>query len=211
MHKTYRVDPDNPSDEVINHAAAVLIDGGTVVFPTETVYGIGAKADSVFGCQELFDIKIRDRSKPIPWLVEDASALDTYGLDVPEYAYKLAEKYWPGALTLVVKASDAVGKDFRAPDGTIALRSPNSTIPLRLIKLVGAPLITSSANTHGLPAPASFEEIEPRIVAAADMVLDAGETVHGKASTVVVCTGPEPVIWRDEAIPAAEILALLAE
>lgn len=210
MNKTYRVDPDNPSDDVINHAAAVLHDGGIAVFPTETVYGIGAKADSAFGCQELFEIKLRDRSKPIPWLVEDASALDVYGVDVPEYAHRLAEKYWPGALTLVVKASEAVGKDFRAQDGTIALRSPDSTIPLELIRRLGAPLITSSANTHGLPAPGSFEEIEPRIVASADIVLDAGETVHGTSSTVVLCTGPEPVIWRDEAIPADEILAFLA-
>lgn len=211
MNKTYRVDPDAPSDDVINLAVGVLNDGGVAVFPTETVYGIGAKSGSPIGCTELFDIKLRDRDKPIPWLVEDASALDVYGVDVPEYAYRLAEKYWPGALTLVVKASEAVGKDFRAPDGTIALRSPDSIIPRELIRALGVPLITSSANTHGLPAPSSFEDIEPRIIAAADIVLDAGETVHGRSSTVVLCMGPEPVIWRDEAIPAEEILSFLAQ
>lgn len=210
MSKVYRVDPENPNAEVINLAATVLRDGGIAVFPTETVYGLGALADSCFGPHELFEVKVRPATLPIPLLVETEDALDTYGVDVPEYAHNLAKAFWPGAVTLVVKASDAVSKDFRAPDGTIGLRSPNHEVVMELIQAAGGPLFTTSANTHGNPAPGSFADLEPRIVSHADIVIDGGETEHQQASTVVVCTGPEPVIVREGAVPSETIMAAAA-
>ena len=189
MSKTYHIDSENPNAEVINLAATVLRDGGLVVFPTETVYGIGALADSKFGAQEIFEVKVRPLDKPLPWLVENEDALDTYGVDIPEYAHKLAHEFWPGPLSLVVKASDRVGKDFRAPDGTVALSSPNHEVIIELIQAAGGPIIATSANTHGNPAPGSFDEVEFRILHAADLSLDGGETEHQQASTVVSLHG----------------------
>ena len=208
MGKVIHIDPEAPSAEAINLAASVLREGGIVVFPTETVYGIGAKASSCIGPEEIIDIKMRPASKPLPWLVEAEDALDIYGVDVPEYAHRLAHEFWPGALSLVVKASDKVGKDFRDPNGTVALRSPDHEVVRELIAACGGPIITTSANTSGKHAPTSFEELEPRIVAAADLTLDGGETEHGIASTVVDCTGSEPVILRDGAIGATRIVAV---
>lgn len=210
MSKIYRVDPENPNAEVINLAATVLRDGGIAVFPTETVYGLGALADSCFGPHELFEVKVRPEGLPIPLLVETEDALDKYGVEVPEYAYNLARAFWPGAVTLVVKASDAVSKDFRAADGTIGLRSPNHEVVMELIQAAGGPLYTTSANTHGNPAPGSFDDLEPRIISHADIVIDGGETEHQQASTVVVCTGPEPVIVRHGAVSAEAIMAAAA-
>lgn len=210
MSKVIHIDPEAPSAEAINLAASVLRDGGIVIFPTETVYGIGAAAHSCIGSQEIVDIKMRPASKPLPWLVETEDALDTYGVDVPEYAHRLAQHFWPGALTLVVKASEKVGKDFRDSDGTVALRCPDHEVVRELLAASGGPIITTSANTSGKHAPASFDELEDRIVAAADLTLDGGETRHGMASTVVDCTGPEPVIVRDGAIPADEIASVAA-
>lgn len=211
MGKMYQVDQDNPSAEVINAAASILRDGGVAVYPTETVYGIGARASAGCpGAQELFEIKRRDRNKAIPWLVEDISALDVYGKDVPEYAYILARKYWPGALTIVVPASDAVPEDFKAHDGTIALRAPDSPLVRALIKAVGQPLATTSANTHTLPAPVRFEELEERIAAQADVVLNGGETKYKNASTVISCIGPRPLVWRDSAISIEEIMEAIS-
>lgn len=211
MNKVFRIDPDNPSAEVINLAATVLRDGGIVVFPTETVYGIGALAQSCFGPHEIFDIKARPLDRPLPWLVEnDDRLLDKYGIDVPQYAHNLAKAFWPGALTLVVKASDAVAKDFRADDGTVGLRSPDHEVVMELITAAGGPIITTSANTSGEPAPGSFAEVEARIIAAADVSLDGGETLHRQASSVVDCTGPEPVIIREGAIPTDAIMAAAA-
>ena len=210
MSKTYRVDSESPNAEVINLAATVLRDGGLVVFPTETVYGIGALADSKFGAQEIFEVKVRPLDKPLPWLVENEDALDTYGVGIPEYAHRLARAYWPGPLTLVVSASERVGRDFRAPDGTVALRSPDHEVVIELIQSSGGPIIATSANTTGSPAPGCYEDVETRILHAADLCLDGGETAHQQASTVVLCTGAEPVVLREGAIPADQIAATVA-
>ncbi len=207
MTKVYPIDPENPSAEVVNLAATVLLDGGIVVFPTETVYGIGALADSKFGPHEIFEVKARPANLPIPLLVETEDALDTWGADVPEYAHRLAQAYWPGAVTLVVKASERVPKDFRAPDGTIGLRSPNHEVVRELLAATGGPIFTTSANTHGNPPPGAFAEVEERIIAHADLSLDGGETEHQVASTVVLCTGDEPAVVREGAVPADQILA----
>ncbi len=208
MPKHHHIDPENPSAEVINLAATVLRDGGIVVFPTETVYGLGALADSKFGPHEIFEVKVRPADLPIPLLVETEDALDTWGTHVPEYAHRLAHAFWPGAVTLVVKASDRVPRDFRAPDGTIGLRSPDHEVVLELLAASGGPIFATSANTHGNPAPGTFDEVEPRIIAAADMVLDGGETEHQMASTVVLCTGAEPQIVREGAVPSEKVLAV---
>ncbi|MDP2183510.1 MAG: L-threonylcarbamoyladenylate synthase [Actinomycetota bacterium] len=207
MSKVFHIDPEKPSAEVINLAANVLRDGGIVVFPTETVYGIGASAHSCFGPQEIFDIKVRPLEKPLPWLVENENALDIFGVEVPEFAHNLAKAFWPGALTLVVKASDRVGKDFRADDGTVALRSPDHEVVMELIQASGGPIIATSANTSGRPAPGDFTEVEERIIAAADVALDGGETAHRQASTVVDCTSGEPKVIREGAIPTDAIMS----
>ncbi|HET6351501.1 MAG TPA: L-threonylcarbamoyladenylate synthase [Coriobacteriia bacterium] len=209
MTKVYPIDPENPSAEVVNLAATVLLDGGIVVFPTETVYGIGALADSKFGPHEIFEVKVRPANLPIPLLVETEDALDTWGVEVPDYAHTLAKAFWPGAVTLVVKASERVPKDFRAPDGTIGLRSPNHEVVRELLAATGSPIFTTSANTHGNPPPGIFGEVEPRIIAHADLSLDGGETEHQVASTVVLCTGAMPEIVREGAVPGEEVLAVL--
>ena len=202
MSKVVHIDQDNPSAEAINLAATVLRQGGIVVFPTETVYGIGASADSCIGPQEIIDIKARSKTKPLPWLVEDVKALESYGVEVPEYAHSIAEKFWPGALTIVVKAADVVAPEFRDDRGTVALRCPDHEVVMELIQASGGPIITTSANTAGLPPAGSFDELEARIIASADLTLDGGETRHGVASTVVDCTGAEPVVTREGAITA---------
>ncbi|MDP2299968.1 MAG: L-threonylcarbamoyladenylate synthase [Actinomycetota bacterium] len=207
MSKVIHIDPENPSAEVVNLAATVLRDGGIIVFPTETVYGIGASATSCFGPQEIIDIKMRPKNKPLPWLVEDDAALDIYGVEVPEYAHRIARAFWPGALTIVVKAHDSVAPEFRDDRVTVALRSPAHDLVQDLIRASGAAIITTSANTSGLPPAGTFDELEERIIAAADLTLDGGETPHRMASTVVDCTGPEPVVTRVGPVSEADVMA----
>ncbi|MCL2024772.1 MAG: L-threonylcarbamoyladenylate synthase [Coriobacteriia bacterium] len=208
MNKIFRIDSADPSADIINLAASRLRQGAVIVFPTETVYGLGAVVDKDVraGSEELFDIKQRPTGIPVPVLVPEEDALDKYGVEVPEYAHKLAQEFWPGPLTLVVKANERIPKEFtRIEDGTVGLRFPDNEIALQLMRATGCPLYATSANTHGMPAPVSIDELEPAIAEAADLVIDAGPTPIRVHSTVVLCTGDTPTVLREGPISAVEI------
>jgi len=212
MSKILRVDQDNPSAEVLNAAASELRRGSIVLFPTDTVYGLGASATipNCYGAQELFDIKQRPPGVPVPLLVGKPNDLYVYGKDFPDYAIKLAEKFWPGSLTIVVRASDRVLPEFRnADDDTVGLRCPDSQLMRELAISAGGAIFATSANTHGHPAPESFDEVEDRILAHVNLALDGGRTKVGASSTVVLCTGDEPLVLRETTVTKEEIQAVL--
>lgn len=209
MGTILKTDQQRPGKAVVDEAVATLAFGGVLVMPTDSVYGIGCAALPENPAHErIFAIKRRDRAQTLPWLVADASDLATYADGLPAYAVALATRYWPGALTLVVRASDAVPPAYRAANGTIALRCPDSNLVRALVRAVGAPLATTSANTHGAEAATSGSGVEQRIVDEADLVLDAGPAPVGVASTIVDCTGDVPVVLREGAIRAEDIAAL---
>ena len=148
-----------------DEAARALAAGGAVVFPTDTVFGLGVSVGAAAGPQLLYDLKHRDAGKPVAWLVEGPEALDVYGEDVPAYARRLAEAFWPGGLTLVVRASDAVPPAFQSPAGTIGLRMPASEAALGLIRAAGCPLAVTSANLSGASDTARVEDLDRALVA----------------------------------------------
>lgn len=200
-------------------AADCLTAGGLALVPTETVYGVGV-AISAFaanletpgpdtGYGRIFTLKQRELTQTVPWLVDGPAALERYGKDVPHSICALAEKLWPGALTLVVPAADDVPSFMRAADGTVALRASASSVVQELIARCGSPLAVTSANTHGKPAPISFDEVEPRILAGVDVAVDAGETPCRDASTIVAVRDGELQILREGALAVREIRAVL--
>lgn len=200
-------------------AADCLTAGGLALVPTETVYGVGV-AISAFaanletpgpdtGYGRIFTLKQRELTQTVPWLVDGPAALERYGKDVPHSICALAEKLWPGALTLVVPAADDVPSFMRAADGTVALRTSASLVVQELIARCGSPLAVTSANTHGKPAPISFDEVEPRILAGVDVAIDAGETPCRDASTIVAVRDGELQILREGALAVREIRAVL--
>lgn len=220
MQRIYRVSSDGrPHPLAIRDAAAHLRAGCLALVPTETVYGVGVCVSAYVSCEgepsdesgygRIFTLKRRERRQTVPWLVAGAEALDAFGVDVPDEAYRLAEAFWPGALTIVVRASDAVPAFMRAADGTVALRASASPVIRALVRACGSPLAVTSANTHGAPAPASFEEVEPRILAGSDIALDAGATVCRDASTIVSCAHGAPEILRHAALPDERVRAVL--
>lgn len=212
MGEVLEVDQQVPAAEVVEQTAQVLLGGGVIVMPTDSVYGLGcaAKAGNP-GHGRIFAIKHRDRSQTLPWLVPESSDLDRYGAHVPSWAHELAKRWWPGALTLVVRASDEVPEEYRRADaGTIALRLPGSRLMVELMRRTGYPLANTSANTHGLAAATSGHGVEPRIVAEADLTLDAGPAPLAIASTIVDCTGAGPHILREGAISASDVGRLLS-
>ena len=208
MNKCFHIDSQKPSAEIVNFAASRLMRGAVIVFPTETVYGLGAVVDKdiTTGAQELFDIKKRPTGIPVPVLVGDKNALDVYGVEIPEYAHKLAQTFWPGPLTIVVKASAKIPREFtRVEDGTVGLRCPDNEVVHQLIRATGRPLYATSANTHNTPPPVSVEELEDTIFEAADIIIDSGPTAIRVSSTVVLCTGDKPVVLREGPLTVAQI------
>jgi tRNA threonylcarbamoyl adenosine modification protein (Sua5/YciO/YrdC/YwlC family) len=181
---------------MIANAVDALKSGGIVIFPTDTVYGIGMLATDKNNPDELFQIKQRPPQKKIPLLVADKTSLDTYACSVPKYAYLLSTKYWPGALTLVLKAGTAVPLQFVADDGSIALRMPNNAIALSLIAASSAPLATSSANISGEAAVTDISDLSPNLLKRVDAIVDVGRLPLATPSTIVSCLGSKAKVLR---------------
>lgn len=198
-------------DIALNEVANVLSCDGVAIFPTETVYGIGAlvlgQNDPAVG--RIYAIKQRPHTMPLPVLVRDISWLEWFAPHAPGYAHALAEKFWPGALTLIVPVSEnASTLCATSSDGTIGLRCPDSDFMQALLAKTEVPLYATSANSHGKPSPCNAFELEPSVCEAADIIVDGGACPVGIASTIVDCTSENPRIVRKgeiswEAIEAA--------
>lgn len=224
----------------LEEATRALAVGNAVIFPTDTVFGLGVSVSAAPGPQLLYDLKHRDAGKPVAWLVEGPEALDVYGRDVPVYARRLAETFWPGGLTLVVRASDAVPAAFQSPAGTIGLRMPASEAALGLIRAAGCPLAVTSANLSGAADTARAEDLDralvartaglylPGGVAAAGIASGCAEATpsasarfaagdrlvpppaSGTASTVLDCTGEAPRVLRAGALTLDDLKGCLS-
>lgn len=181
-------------------AVASLEEGLPVIFPTDTVYGIGVSVRHAKSPQALYDLKRRDAGKPVAWLVSGPEALDEFGVNVPKSARELARAHWPGALTVIVKASEAVPAAFQSREGTIGLRMPASPVALALIEAAGSPLATSSANLSGGPDPTSFDEIDAELLRAVPVAIDDACPASGIASTVVDCSRGTVEVLRQGAV-----------
>lgn len=191
-------------------AAAVdaLSAGEPVIFPTDTVYGLGVAVGKAMTPELLYDLKRRDHGKPVAWLVSDPGALALYGTAVPAFAQALARTFWPGPLTLIVRAAPDVPEPFRAQGGTIALRMPDNELALSLIERVGVPLATTSANISGQKPPRTFAELDPALLDCVSTVLRDDTEKSGVASSVVDCTGDHPIMVREGGVSIADIQAL---
>ncbi|WP_291290581.1 L-threonylcarbamoyladenylate synthase [Enorma sp.] len=231
MPEIYRIATDSaqPCDQAIAEVGNVLSSGGLALIPTETVYGLavavaplaqvrtaeGAPGEpsvngaalppASSGYRRIFSVKQRDLTQTVPWLVGGVEDLDRYGCAVDEVTRALADAFWPGALTLIVRANDRVPRFMQAADGTVALRCSASPVVAALINACGCPLATTSANTHGMPAPAAWAAVEQRVLEGVDAAIDAGETPCQDASTIVSCVSGEVVIARYGALSEDDI------
>jgi L-threonylcarbamoyladenylate synthase len=205
-------DGANGRDEAIR----VLRAGGVIAVPTDTVYGIAVALDTPGGIERLFAAKQRPPDKAIALLLGDAEQAAAIGELTPA-AQALARAFWPGGLTLVVpRRADvplpaALTGGALAPGAipTVGLRVPNHDAPRALARALG-PLPTTSANRSGEPELRDADAIDAELGGALELILDGGPATGGPASTVVDCTGPEPIIRRAGAIPEAEIDAVLS-
>jgi L-threonylcarbamoyladenylate synthase len=194
--------------ETIARAVAALRAGEVVAFPTDTVYGLGVHSGMASAIEQLYQIKGRESQKAIPLLLARAQDIELVAQHVPDLAWRLAERFWPGALTLVVPKAASVLDVLTAEAPSVAVRVPNHPITLQLIAAFGLPLATTSANLSGQPEAVTAQEVVDALGTRVRWVLDGGRCPGGVASTVVDLTTSPPLIRRRGAL-AAEVEAYL--
>jgi L-threonylcarbamoyladenylate synthase len=204
-----RLDPRDPDSSAVRQAAEVARQGGIVVFPTETVYGLGANLSSDPAIERVRCIKRRSRDLPLLVHCTSEKQARQYAADWPEYARLLARAFWPGPLALVVHRSTAAPDSVCAGRDTVGLRVVATRVTQELIDLLGAPLAGTSANLHGQPAAGRFDELRPGIVAASDVALDVGQCGPGVASTVLDIAAKPPRILRSGAVAVEQLEQVL--
>ncbi len=205
-----RYDCTDPEALAGGLAAAVeaIAAGRLVVLPTDTVYGVGCDAFDADAVAALLVAKGRGRQMPPPVLIGSPETLDGLAYGVSAEVRRLIAAFWPGALTIVVAAQPSLRWDLGESAGTVALRMPDHPVALDLLRRTG-PLAVSSANLTGRPAPTTVNEAAAMLGPSVAVYLDAGPSGGGEASTILDCTGPDPVVLRDGAIERERLWAAL--
>jgi tRNA threonylcarbamoyl adenosine modification protein (Sua5/YciO/YrdC/YwlC family) len=191
-------------------ATTAIRAGELIILPTDTVYGLAADAFDAAAVSRLLDAKGRGREMPPPVLVGSPATLDALARDLPSWARKLVDKYWPGPLTLVVRQQSSLQWDLGETRGTVAVRMPHDKTALELLARTG-PLAVSSANVTGSPAATDADQAAEMLSGSVTVILDGGPTADDRPSTIVDCTGLQPRVLRIGAIGVDELRAVLAE
>jgi len=191
--------------DAVAEAAAALRAGGLVAFPTETVYGLGAAARDPAAVARVFAAKGRPADNPLIVHVADAAGLADLAADVPPVAHDLAARFWPGPLTLVVRARPGLPRVTIGGLDSVAVRVPGHPVALALLRAAGVPVAAPSANRSGRPSPTTAAHVLADLGDRADVVLDGGPTAIGVESTVVDVRSGAPVILRPGAVTPADL------
>lgn len=205
---TLRLDIHAPA--ALDRAVELLQRGQLVAFPTDTVYGLGAHAFLSDGVARLYSVKERPARLPIPLLLPNSFALETVCTAIPPLAWRLAERFWPGGLSLVLYRSAAVPDVVTAGGPTVAVRVPAHPFVRQLCHRLRAPLAATSANRHRHPAPATADQVQAGLGGRLPLILDGGPCSGGVASTVLDLTVSPPAILRPGPVTAEQLADLLA-
>jgi L-threonylcarbamoyladenylate synthase len=198
------IDPASP-EQAFSRCREVLSAGGVIAYPTDTFYGLGADPRNKPAVMRLFTVKGRQEDQPILLLIADPSAVYQWAAEIPPRADVLMKRFWPGPLTLVFRARMDVLPELTAGSGTIGLRVPGNALTRSLLRFLGHPLTGTSANRSGCPNPSSARETAEAMGDLVDVILDGGETIGGKPSTIADVSSGVPRIVREGAIAARDI------
>jgi len=193
----------------VEKAARLIREGKLVAFPTETVYGLGANALDPAAIRRIFEAKGRPFTSPLIVHVDSLEMAQGLAAHWPEAAEKLAHRYWPGPLTLVLPKAPEIPDIVTAGIQTVGLRMPSHPLALALIRAAGVPIAAPSANRFTELSPTTAEHVRKSLGDRVDLILDGGPTVVGIESTVLSLAGPEPVLLRPGVIPPTEIEDLI--
>lgn len=198
-----------PTGHDLELAARLLRKGRLVAFPTETVYGLGARADQPAAVRRIFEAKGRPADHPLIVHVASMDALRPWVREVPALAAELAEKFWPGPLTLVLRKSPALPREVTGGLDTVAIRVPNHPVALELLQAVGLPIAAPSANRFTQLSPTHSSHVEQDLGDLVDYILEGGETEVGIESTILDLTASTPTILRPGGLSQEALEAVL--
>ncbi len=193
----------------LKQVAESIVKGKIVVFPTETVYGIGANAFDEKAVKRLYDIKQRNLSQPTSVLVSNMEMINSISEDITDVEYKIMEKFFPGPLTIILKKKNVVPNIVTANQATIGVRMPNSEIARKLVEYANVPIATPSANISGKPSGTQLEVILEEFKDKVDYFIDGGASKLGVSSTIVKVVGGTPQILRQGSITKEQIDCIL--
>jgi len=207
--EVWRIDPTHPDAQLLAKAGEIVRCGGLVAMPTETVYGLAASAIDASAVERIFAAKGRPATNPVIVHVLDLDAMRPLVAYLPDSAIRLAERFWPGPLTIVAPKSDAVPAIVTAQGPTVAVRAPSHPVARGLLAAAGIPLAAPSANRSNALSPTRAEHVLRGLDGRIDLVLDAGPTPGGIESTVVDVTCSPPRLLRPGIISPSELEAVL--
>lgn len=208
-----KIDAYQPDWPRIRQVAAIIRQGGVVAIPTDTFYGLAANPFLPGVAERVFRIKRRPETQPILLLIDSIDRLQGLVCAPPRVFRKLAARFWPGPLTVILRASHRIPEAITAGTGTIAVRWPAAAVPLALIRAAGSPLTATSANLSGRRAAATAAEVERQLGGSVDCIVDGGRAPRTLPSTIVDLTNEhlakEHRIVREGAVPASWLRTLL--
>nr|WP_036570377.1 L-threonylcarbamoyladenylate synthase [Nocardioides sp. URHA0032] len=208
MSDRYPTGTAEEREEAVEAASLAVQRGDLVVLPTDTVYGIGADAFDPAAVRGLLAAKGRGREMPPPVLVSAVTTLDALATRVPGYARALVEAFWPGPLTVVCHQQTSLQWDLGDTRGTVAVRMPDHEVAREILERTG-PLAVSSANRTGMPAATDADQAEEMLGDSVAVIVDAGESPGGQASTIIDCTGTEGRVLRRGALSLEQLNVVL--
>ena len=195
------------SSDAIPRALEVVQAGGLVAFPTDTVYGVGALAFDGKAVESIYAAKDRPVEKAIPVLIGDLDDLDKVAIDIPASAHRLAHRFWPGPLTILVPKRVDLPEAVSATS-TVGVRVPDHAVARALLRVAG-PMAVTSANISGKPSPVTPQEVYEQLAGRIDLIIDGGKTPGGVPSTLVDCTTSELTVLRLGPISLEELMSTL--
>lgn len=190
-----KVDPDNIDQAIIEKAGSIIKAGGLVAFPTETVYGLGGDAFLASSAKKIYSAKGRPSDNPLIVHIADYEAIDAVAY-VPDCAKALADLFWPGPLTMIMKKKPEVPAEVTGGLDTVAVRFPSHPVAMEFIRASGGYVAAPSANISGRPSPTSARHVKADMDGRIDMIIDSGECDIGLESTIIDLTGDEPMLLR---------------
>lgn len=208
-----RINRDKPEPSLVGYVAEQIRRGEVVGMPTDTFYGLAADPFNLHAVDCIYDIKGRSRHKPLSLLIESEDQAMELARPLPTQFFELAAKFWPGPLTIIVKAASRLPLKVTANSGNVALRVPAATVPVAVIRAAGVPITATSANLSGAPECTTAEGVREQLGNRLPTIVDGGPSTRSVASTIVDLSD-ESGGWRllrEGAIPAKEIAAFLEQ